>query len=268
MPHMARRGRQDTSNARTASVKRGGRNSRSERDVRVTVPMTPAPPAAAAPADPPSEPDQIIAPLEPAPAAAETAVPEPVSPPEPQTAAPPPPPPPATELPSQPPLLFEIAWEVCWQLGGIYTVLRTKAGTMLERWRDRYCLIGPYNPQTAPLEFEEQPTYGSIREALARLREEGLTCYFGRWLIPGRPRVILIDYRARYANLDRDKYLALGKSRHFNAGVGWGGQRGCRLRIRGHRVFPSVLRDCERPRDSRRTSMNGWRASRFPASHI
>ena len=107
----------------------------------------------------------------------------------------------------QPPLLFECAWEVCWQLGGIYTVLRTKAAAMLERWGDRYCLIGPYNPNTAPLEFEEQPTYGSIREAIQRLRDNGLTCYFGRWLIPGRPRVILIDYRSRYATLDADKYL-------------------------------------------------------------
>ena len=107
----------------------------------------------------------------------------------------------------QPPLLFEVAWEVCWQLGGIYTVLRTKAASMVERWGDRYCLIGPYNPDTAPIEFEEQPTYGSIREALQKMRDAGVDCYFGRWLIPGRPRVILIDYRGRYESLDSDKYL-------------------------------------------------------------
>src|SRR5262249_28924900 len=58
----------------------------------------------------------------------------------------------------EPTFLFEIAWEVCWQLGGIYTVLRTKAAAMLERWGDNYCLIGPYNPQTAAVEFEEMPT--------------------------------------------------------------------------------------------------------------
>ena len=107
----------------------------------------------------------------------------------------------------QPPLLFEVAWEVCWQLGGIYTVLRSKAATMLERWGDRYCLIGPYNPSTAAVEFEEQPTYGSIRETLQKLKDGGINCYFGRWLIAGRPRVILIDYRGRYQHLDFDKYL-------------------------------------------------------------
>lgn len=107
----------------------------------------------------------------------------------------------------EPALLFEVAWEVCWQLGGIYTVLRTKAPAMLERWGKRYCLIGPYNPRTAAVEFEEQPTEGVIRAALDRLRDQGIPCHFGRWLIPGRPRVILLDYRARFPKLGEDKYL-------------------------------------------------------------
>ncbi|HYO10873.1 MAG TPA: glycosyltransferase [Tepidisphaeraceae bacterium] len=106
-----------------------------------------------------------------------------------------------------PPLLFEIGWEVCWQLGGIYTVLRSKADCMIDKWDDRYCLIGPYNPKTAALEFEERPSEGIIRETLDRLRAQGIPCHFGRWLIPGRPRVILLDYRARYRDLDHDKYL-------------------------------------------------------------
>ncbi len=106
-----------------------------------------------------------------------------------------------------PPLLFEIGWEVCWQLGGIYTVLRTKADAMKDQWDDRYCLIGPYNPATAALEFEERPSDGVIREALDHLRDAGIPCHFGRWLVPGRPRVILLDYRARYSRLHEDKYL-------------------------------------------------------------
>ncbi len=117
------------------------------------------------------------------------------------------PPEPVAPPPPLPPLLFEIAWEVCWQLGGIYTVLRSKADSMKERWDDRYCLIGPYNPATAAVEFEERPTEGIIRETLDRLRAQGVPCHFGRWLIPGRPRVILLDYRSRYPNLDGDKYL-------------------------------------------------------------
>ncbi len=105
------------------------------------------------------------------------------------------------------PLLFEIGWEVCWQLGGIYTVLQSKVPAMLERWGDRYCLIGPYNPQTAAIEFEEQASDGVIRQTLDHLRNQGIGCHFGRWLVPGGPRVILLDYRGRFASLDADKYL-------------------------------------------------------------
>ena len=124
---------------------------------------------------------------------------------EPENSAPNRPPP--SSAPSQPPLLFEIAWEVCWQLGGIYTVLRTKAAAMTEKWGDRYCLIGPYNPATAAIEFEERPTEGFIRQTLDRLRDAGMPCHYGEWLIPGRPPVILLDYRARFSCLDVDKYL-------------------------------------------------------------
>src|SRR5689334_16569751 len=65
------------------------------------------------------------------------------------------PPPPASPDDSQQAApLFEVAWEVCWQLGGISTVLKTKSPAMVEGWGDRYCLIGPYNPATADVEFE------------------------------------------------------------------------------------------------------------------
>lgn len=107
----------------------------------------------------------------------------------------------------EPPLLFECGWEVCWQLGGIYTVLRSKASSMLKVWGDRYCLIGPYNPQTAPVEFEPAEPEGAVGAALRRLREHGIPCHYGHWMIAGRPRTILLDYRAMYRELDHEKYL-------------------------------------------------------------
>ena len=107
----------------------------------------------------------------------------------------------------RPELLFECGWEVCWQLGGIYTVLRTKAPSMMEKWGDRYFLIGPYNRETAAGEFEEQPSEGIIRDALDRLRDMGIPCHFGRWLVPGKPPVILLDYKARFGRLADDKFL-------------------------------------------------------------
>ena len=121
------------------------------------------------------------------------------APPEPIAPEPPPPP--------QEPFLFECAWEVCWQLGGIYTVIRTKVPAMLQRWGERYCLIGPYNPQTAAYEFDEQPAAGIFKDAIDSLAQAGIPAKYGRWLIPGRPQTILIDYRARYSSLDNDKYI-------------------------------------------------------------
>ena len=84
------------------------------------------------------------------------------------------------------PLLFEVAWEVCWQLGGIYTVMRTKASTMVESWGNRYYLIGPYNADTASVEFEPAEPEGAIAEAIRRLEEMSIRVHYGYWLIDGR----------------------------------------------------------------------------------
>jgi glycogen synthase len=106
-----------------------------------------------------------------------------------------------------PPLLFEVAWEVCWQLGGIYTVLKTKAHAMLRRWGEGYFAVGPYNPATAVGEFEETPPPDFIHRVFEQLRDEGIKCHYGNWLIPGKPKVVLLDYRSRHHRLHEDKYL-------------------------------------------------------------
>ena len=58
--------------------------------------------------------------------------------------------------------LFEIAWEVCNQVGGIYTVIRSKVPSVIEKWgKENYFLIGPYfealhQVQNQHLEFKEK----------------------------------------------------------------------------------------------------------------
>lgn len=104
-------------------------------------------------------------------------------------------------------ILFEAAWEVCNQVGGIYTVIKTKVPAMTERWGDNYFLIGPYNQRTAAIEFEEAPVPAALESTIAALRKTGLPCYVGRWLIPGRPYTILLDYRPRFGALQQDKYF-------------------------------------------------------------
>ena len=104
------------------------------------------------------------------------------------------------------PLLIEVAWEVCNQVGGIYTVLRSKVPSMISRWGSRYCLVGPYNQQTADVEFEPAPLVGAIGQAVQRLQEMGYRAHYGRWLVSGRPHVVLLDVGSVGRVLDEIKY--------------------------------------------------------------
>ncbi len=105
------------------------------------------------------------------------------------------------------PLLFEVSWEICQQVGGIYTVIRSKVPSVVATWGHRYCAVGPYNPQTSPTEFEESQPTGFFRETLKALHELGIEARYGHWLITGRPRVVLINPRSAYPRLAEIKYL-------------------------------------------------------------
>jgi len=105
------------------------------------------------------------------------------------------------------PLVFEISWEVCAQAGGIYTVLRSKSPSAVRRWGDRYWLIGPYRESAAAIEFELAPPDDVVAQAVETLRDRGIVVPCGRWLITGRPRVMLIDLRNLYDRLGQYKYF-------------------------------------------------------------
>ena len=57
-----------------------------------------------------------------------------------------------------PDVVFETSWEVCNKVGGIYTVLSTRAKTLQEQFHDHLIFIGPDLGQDKdnPL-FTEQP---------------------------------------------------------------------------------------------------------------
>lgn len=103
-------------------------------------------------------------------------------------------------------ILCEIAWEVCQQLGGIYTVMRSKAPAMVERWGARYLAVGPFDAHAANAEFEETPAEGPVAAALEALRDEGFDARHGTWLITGRPRVVLLDPRSAIDRVADAKY--------------------------------------------------------------
>jgi glycogen(starch) synthase len=90
--------------------------------------------------------------------------------------------------------LFESAWEVCNLVGGIYQVVRSKVPLMTARWLDQYCMIGPYIEQKAQLEFEATPATGWLARVIDRIERDGVRVHHGRWLIQGKPRVLLLEH--------------------------------------------------------------------------
>jgi glycogen(starch) synthase len=102
-------------------------------------------------------------------------------------------------------VLFEISWEVCNQIGGIYQVLRSKAPIMVERWRRHYCMVGPWVPEKAAVEFEPVRPAGWQGRVVARLAKQGLVAHHGRWLVPGKPRALLLEHALPEAELNEVK---------------------------------------------------------------
>ena len=92
----------------------------------------------------------------------------------------------------KPDFLFEISWEVCNKVGGINTVIATKARTVCVKYGDRYFTIGPDLGQGADREFEEDPAL--LKGWRQTLYEKGIRVRVGHWRIVGRPQVILVDF--------------------------------------------------------------------------
>ena len=90
--------------------------------------------------------------------------------------------------------LFEVSWEVCNKIGGIWTVLKSKARPTVEQYGQNYCLIGPYFPQNSKGEFEEAKIPEEWREAFLALEKENIFLKFGFWTVPNNPKAILIDF--------------------------------------------------------------------------
>ena len=90
--------------------------------------------------------------------------------------------------------LMEVAWEVCNQVGGIYTVIRSKVPVMMEHWAGRYCLIGPYVNSSIEAELEPlDDVHDLFGSAAASLRAKGFEVHYAEWLVTGRPRVVLLN---------------------------------------------------------------------------
>ncbi len=91
-------------------------------------------------------------------------------------------------------MLFEVSWEVCNKVGGIYTVVKSKVELMKEHYPG-YFLIGPYFPDKAKMETQQTVPPERMKRVFDILEREGIICYFGKWQIKGDPYVILVNFQ-------------------------------------------------------------------------
>ncbi|MCL1625253.1 glycogen/starch synthase [Bacteroides caecicola] len=98
-----------------------------------------------------------------------------------------------------PDYIFESSWEVCNKVGGIYTVLSTRAKTLQEAFPDRLFFIGPdvWSGKENPLFTEDDELLKAWRTEAET--KDNLKIRVGRWNIPGNPITILVDFTPFYA---------------------------------------------------------------------
>ena len=101
-----------------------------------------------------------------------------------------------------PEYLFESSWEVCNKVGGIYTVLSTKAHTLQQSFKDKLIFIGPdvWANTNAP-DFIEDDVLFTDWKTHAKTTDN-LKVKVGRWNVPGTPPVILVDFKPFFKERD------------------------------------------------------------------
>ena len=93
-----------------------------------------------------------------------------------------------------PSVIFETSWEVCNKVGGIYTVLSSRANTLQQSHEDKVFFIGPdvWQGKENPLFKENKRLLTKWKKAAA---EAGVNARIGRWNVPGAPIAILVDFQ-------------------------------------------------------------------------
>lgn len=124
---------------------------------------------------------------------------------------------------------FEVSWEVCNKVGGIYTVLSSKAAQMMSYY-PAFFFIGPYVAKKAAVEFQHLSVPANLQTVFDGLHAEGIDCYYGKWQVKGKPTAVLIDFSSFMQHKDGIKaYLwerfqidSLAVGSDFDEPVVWG----------------------------------------------
>ncbi|MFB6191014.1 MAG: glycogen/starch synthase [Candidatus Nanohaloarchaea archaeon] len=85
----------------------------------------------------------------------------------------------------------EVSFEAANKVGGIYQVLKSKAGKMKDYYGDSYYTIGFYDEESAAQDFAPRECPPELKQ----LKEEdnGIEIHCGVWRIDSQPKCILVD---------------------------------------------------------------------------
>lgn len=122
----------------------------------------------------------------------------------------------------QPDFIFETSWEVCNKVGGIYTVLSTRAAVMLKDLSDgeRLLFIGPWIKGRELTDFEQDT---DLTEKWGKPISEmiQLPVKMGYWSIPGRPMCALVDFSSLFEQKG-DLYFEMWEKYGVRSELGYG----------------------------------------------
>ena len=99
-----------------------------------------------------------------------------------------------------PDFVFETSWEVCNKVGGIYTVLSSRAKTLKTQLSDNLVFIGPDLGEAHDVDFTEDKRLKSRWQKACA--EAGLGVRVGRWNVPGEPVAVLVDFKPFFEQKD------------------------------------------------------------------
>ncbi len=124
--------------------------------------------------------------------------------------------------------LVEVSFEVGNKVGGIHTVLASKARLMTQLFRS-YLAVGYYDERKSPREFIEETPPDTMMPAMDALRSMGAEVHYGTWLVPGKPKAVLINPGRLAERLNEIKYYywdwyrvdSLRSDDWFNVPVVW-----------------------------------------------
>ena len=101
----------------------------------------------------------------------------------------------------EPDYIFESSWEVCNKVGGIYTVLSSRAKTLQDEMKDHIIFIGPdcWKEKESPYFKQDNALFA---EWQWEAKQQGLKIRVGRWTVPGEPIAVLVDFTPYYEQKD------------------------------------------------------------------